>query len=118
MNKLKPLLPSLREKKRYVAFEILDNVGSSYGFDTISDQIKASFLSMFGSIGLGKSGLWMLKDKWDGKMKKGIIKINHQYVNALKASLTMVTTIKGEQVMIRSLGTSGNLGKAERYIAA
>jgi len=118
MNKIKALLPSLREKKRYIAFEVLDNARSSYGFDVVSDNIRLSFLSMFGSVGLGNSGLWILKDKWDEKMKKGIIKINHRYVNALEASLTMVAKINGEQVMIRSLGTSGSLNRAEKYIAA
>lgn len=121
MNKIKPLLPSLREKKRYLVFEISfgGSNDSVFKIGSITDVIQDAFLSLFGNIGLSNAGLMILKDKWDDKMRKGIIKVNHKYVNALKASLTFVTQINGEQVMLRSVGTSGGLKKAQKkYIAA
>ena len=57
-----------------------------------------------------------LKDKYNPKSQKGIIKINNKYINHLKAILTLVNKVDKQDVIISSLGVSGILKKAEKII--
>jgi ribonuclease P/MRP protein subunit POP5 len=116
MKKIKPILPSLREKKRYLAFEIM----SKKKIKTFSDVSKAvwhSMLQYMGEKGAAKAGVWLLADKYKENVQKGLIRVSHKYVNDLKASLTMIDNISGEEVIVRSLGVSGILNKAGKYTA-
>ena len=104
---MKPLLPSLREKKRYLVFEVI----SKKGFTSMPDkEIKESMRKLHGEIGLGKAGLIFLKNKWNEMLQRGIIKVNYKYVDQLRAALCSFN--KGDAIM-RSVGVSGILKKAE-----
>lgn len=106
LNIMKPLLPSLKEKKRYVVFEIISGT-QKYP----EKEIKEAFRKLFGEVGLSEAGLIFLKNKW--KNKRGIIRVNHKNVDRLKASFCMV---KG--MTIKSVGVSGTLKKAqEKYLS-
>lgn len=49
--------------------------------------------------------------------KKGIIRVNHKHVEDLKASLIFVKNIDGKEVIVKSVGASGILRKAQqRYL--
>jgi len=98
---MKPLLPSLKEKKRYVVFEVISK-DTKYP----EKEIKDAFLKLFGEVGLSEAGLIFLKNKY--KNNKGIIKVNHKNVDRLKASFCIL-----KKPIIKSLGTSGTLKKAE-----
>lgn len=109
---MKPLLPSLREKKRYVVFEVIAKE------DTINfpeKEIKQAFLQLFGEVGLGEAGLIFLHNKY--KNNKGIVKVNYKNVDKLKASFCMITKINNQKATIKSVGVSGTLKKAqEKYL--
>lgn len=108
---MKPLLPSLKEKKRYVVFEIISEEKIS---SVPEKEIKEAFMQLFGEIGLGNAGLIFLRNKYSGT--KGIIKVNNKCVDQLKASFCMVKNIGKNKVIIKSVGVSGTLKKAqEKY---
>ena len=105
---MKPILPSLREKKRYVVFEII----SKNNIETFPEkEIKNAFLQLFGEVTLGKAGLIFLKNKW--KDNRGIIRVNNKHVDELKASFCMIKKINNKQATVKSVGVSGTLKKAE-----
>ncbi|MBD3312820.1 ribonuclease P [Candidatus Woesearchaeota archaeon] len=112
----KPLLPSLRQRKRYLAFEIVSK-SIIDDFSAVSGQITASFTSLIGEIGASKAGIMVLKERWNRKDQRGIIKVRHNYVEGLAASLVFITRICDNKVLARSLGVSGTLKKAERFTA-
>ena len=117
-NKLKPILPSLREKKRYIAFEVISKEPVTDFFPVYS-AINSSMLENFGGLGTAKSGMLILKEKWASESQKGIIKVKHNYVNHLRASLALISSISNNEVIVRSLGVSGILKKAaNKYIAS
>ena len=67
---MKPLLPSLREKKRYLVFEVI----SSKGLTSMPyKEIEESMRKLYGDVGLGGAGLIFLKDKWNKMLQRGII---------------------------------------------
>lgn len=111
--KMKRLLPSLREKKRYVVFELQSEKGLDLSDlePKILDKIK-SFLGIYGT---SQAGIQMVRNLYKGN--KGVIKVNNQYVDHLKAALTLIDYLEGQKVMIKSIGVSGILKKAQnKYI--
>ena len=104
---MKPLLPSLRERKRYLVFEVI----SKKRLNSMPDKdIEKSMRNLHGEIGLGKAGLIFLKNKWNKIKQRGIIKVNYKYVDQLRAALC---SFHNREVIMRSVGVSGILKKAE-----
>jgi len=94
------LLPSLREKDRYVLFESLKGLS----FAEVSSRIIDSFKLLFGEIGLAKAGVNVVE--WNSN--KGIVRVAHTHVDNLRAALCACD----EQ--FRSIKTSGTLRKLRR----
>ncbi len=114
--KTKPLLPSLREKKRYLAFEIISEEKlSRYAvFKTLKQKIS-QVLGVFES---ANAGIMFLHDKYNPEKQKGILKVNYKYLDKVKASFCFVNKIENKNVIVRSLGASGMLNKALECIKA
>lgn len=110
-------MPSFKEKKRYLAFEIVSE-GEIDDFPAVSRQIKENSLNFLGEMEMAKAGMMIINDVWQRERQRGILRVNNRYVNHAKASLAFVTSIAGKDVLVRSLGVSGTLKKAkEKYMA-
>jgi len=112
---MRRLSPSLREKKRYLAFEIISKTKVS--FKELSEAVWASVNEFMGTQGAAKAGIWILSDKWNPKTQKGLMKVSAKSVNQLRIALALVTKAGRKKIIIRSIGLSGILNKAERYLA-
>ncbi len=112
MTKIKPILPSLRGKKRYLVFEII----SEQKIDNpnmVSEAILDSCHKYFGEMGMANAGLLVLNNKYNNEKQRGVIKVNNKMLNNLKASLCFVKTINGKPAIVKSVGVSGILKKAQ-----
>lgn len=109
MAKLKSLMPTLRERKRYLAFEVMSEKRIE---GRITSVIWRSILENLGVFGCAKAGIWVLPDKYDPEKQRGIIRVNHKHVDELRTTLAMIRSIEGEKVIVRSIGLSGILKKA------
>ncbi len=114
-TRLKPVLPSLREKKRYLAFEVISRERLSDS-ELVSNAVMHYSLQFLGQFGAAKAGIMVLGNKWDPNTQRGIAKVSHRQVDALKAALALADKVDGKDVIFRSLGVSGILNKAERYL--
>ena len=74
-TRIKPLLPSLKEKKRYITFEVISKEKSD--FSKISKLIWDSCLTLLGTHGCAKAGIWVMEEQW--KNQKGMIRTNNKY---------------------------------------
>ncbi len=117
MKKIKALQPSLREKKRYVVFEILSKTKVQL-FKNIAKAIQFSYKNLFGDIGLGSAGLIVLPDKYNSEFQRGIIKVNHKHLDHLRAALALIQEVEEQEVIVQSISASGILKKTETYLAA
>lgn len=116
--KIKPLLPSQREKKRYLVFEIISK-NKIKPFSEITNAIWKAVLTFAGQTGAAKAGISVLQDKYNSSRQRGMIRVSHKMLDMLKAALTLIKEINKEPVIVRSLGTSGILKKAEeKYYAS
>ncbi len=106
------LLPTLREKKRYLVYEVISE--SAIRQQDAEASIKTAFHEFLGDLGMAKAGIMFLKD-WENN--RGIIKMSHREVDNVKAALTLVKEVSGNKAVVRSLGLSGILEKARaRYL--
>jgi len=115
-TKTKPLLPSLREKKRYLAYEVI----SKQRFHDAVEINKAIFdaaSGFLGTKGLSEAGILAMDEQWNENMQRGMLRVNNKHVENLKASLIFVESVKGNDVILKSVGISGILKKAQqRYL--
>ena len=106
--KIKPLLPSLREKKRYLAFEVLSE--HNINQDKIMESIEESSSNLMGELETGKAGIQLVDEIHNNK---GILRVNNKYLDKLKTSLLLVKEINNKKVIIKSNKVSGILKKVK-----
>ena len=107
-TKQKPLLPSLKEKKRYIVYEIMADI--QFKFPQVKEVIDNKCLEFLGQLGYGKAGIMHLNIF---EKNKGILKINNKYINEVKTSLALIKTINNHKVIMKIIGISGILNKAK-----
>src|SRR3989338_10394629 len=99
--KQKALTPSLREKKRYLVYEVISENLFSCG--DLKGVIITEFKELFGLDGLSRAGLEFI----EYKDNKGILRVSTKGLDMLRSSLCLVRKINKEDVILRSLGVSG-----------
>jgi len=104
--KVKPLLPTLRTKKRYVVYETISD--RNIDNNKVVDAIHKSYKECFGLFGLAQAGLTDMKIH---SKNRGVLKINHKYVDQLRAALALIKEIDNVKVILHTVGVSGILKK-------
>lgn len=113
---MKRILPTLRQKKRYIVFEIIADKKIT-DFKAVSKAIWDKSLKLLGELGVSKAGIWVLEEKFDPELQRGIIKVDNKYVPQAKSALLMVDKIGNQKVILKSVGVSGILKKAcQKYL--
>lgn len=102
---MKPLLPTLKEKKRYIVFEVITE---KFDKRMIQSKIEQECMRFMGEFGIAKSGFSIVNDCW--YENRGIVKVNPKYMNETKMALGL---IKGN-VIVNVIGVSGTLNKAKQ----
>jgi RNase P/RNase MRP subunit POP5 len=104
------LLPALKQKKRYVVFEIIAD--KKFSFLDVKEEVQRAMKDFLGELGLAKAAPLLLKEKFDQQKQQFLIKINHKYVDEIVSALTLSKSIKNTPIIIKSIITSGTLKKA------
>ena len=111
------MLTSLRERKRYLAFEVVSE-SPIQDFNAVSHAVWDKALEYLGELGCAKAGIMIMQDKYNVEKQRGLIRVNNKSVDKLRATLALIDQIDNEHVIVRSRGVSGVLNKAEgKYIA-
>jgi len=111
-TKLKHLQPTLRQKKRFVKIKIESK--KKLEFKEISNSLIEELLSFFGTIEFGKSGIWILRDKFHLEEQTLILKVSTTSKDNLLGVLSLIQKINSEPVNITSIRTSGTLKGVEK----
>ena len=101
--KIRPLLPVLKEKKRYLLYEIDSKEKMSNANNTIEKELRG----FVGDLGLAKAGLKFIKQKDN----KGIIKVNNKSVDEIKTGLMLIKEINNNPARVSTLKVSGVINK-------
>jgi len=97
---MKVILPSLKERNRYIVYEIREKKP----FSKVKLEIKNSILKFLGEFESAKANVLILDDF---KNNKGIIKVNAKYVDKIKVALMLI-----KDPVIEAVGVSGTIKKA------
>jgi ribonuclease P/MRP protein subunit POP5 len=114
MQKLKPVMPSLREKKRYLAFEVLSD--TKLDVANVAKAVTHGVLQFVGELGAAELGTIVLTDLYNRSKQRGVARVANTGVDRLKAALALITTIDGHPVCVRSIAVSGSIAKAKAAI--
>jgi ribonuclease P/MRP protein subunit POP5 len=106
------LLPALKQKKRYIVFEIVSS--AKFSLKDIDKAVSESLLQFLGEFGVAKAAPMLIKEKIGSN--KFILKVNHKYIDELKAAMMLTKKISATPVVIKSIITSGTLKKAGTYL--
>lgn len=104
-------IPTLRDKRRYIAFEVMSEQRISR--DNLFDEVLNSTHSLFGDAGSSEINFSLIS--FDGRY--GIIRCQRIMTMKARASLACVTRINGGRISILVLGISGTIkGATEKFI--
>lgn len=106
-DKLKPLMPSLRTKKRFLKIQ----VESEYKFDfkEISEYLNENILKYMGGISYSRSGIWILRDKFDTKKQELVLKVSLIGKDDLIGVLGIISKFGNKKINIEVKKVSGTL---------
>src|SRR3989339_775102 len=97
---MKKIMPSLREKNRYIAYTI-----------KTSKAMYDEIVRKLGELEAAKASLLILDDFKEGK---GIIKVNNKYKDKVISALMLINELEGSNVNIETQGVSGTIKKLRR----
>lgn len=107
---MKILPSSMRERKRYIAFEILSEL--EIDRQGLIKEIWSSAYSLFGDVGTSKLGLWLVK--LEGNV--GIVRCHRDRTEEVRAVLAAIDCIHSNPVGVFVLRTSGTIKGIKRAL--
>jgi RNase P/RNase MRP subunit POP5 len=108
MKKLK-LSPTLRERKRYIHFQIISEKGEEFAYSDLESAIWNTILDFLGEEGVSKTSVWLIKDLWDYKKQTGILRCNHKSVQDVLSSLGLIDRLGDNRITFKILRISGTI---------
>lgn len=111
-DKPKTLPSSMRKKRRYLAFEILSE--DDVSFDQLVDSFWDALLDFLGEFGTSRTDVWFVKDSWDERRQRGLVRCNHKTVEDVRAALALIKDMDGQRVIVNTLGVSGTMEGARK----
>jgi ribonuclease P/MRP protein subunit POP5 len=106
-DKTKTLPLSYREKKRYIAFEILSD--EKLEFNEIIKAIWSGTINLLGILNVAKTNFKFISDIYDKEKQRFVVRCLPKDVEYVRLSMALITVINEKKVCIRSLGVTGTL---------
>ena len=108
---MKPLLPTLKENKRYIAYEVM--TAHPLQRDASADVVR-QLSQVLGTFGMARAGI--LSISYDEKTQSGVLRVATSQVGMVRAALLMTSYLGKQRVCMRTLGVSGILRKTQRFV--
>lgn len=106
------LSPTLREKKRYIAYQVVSE--QKVLFSDLTNAMWHSILGFLGELETAHARIWVMKDSYNEEKQTGIIKCSHVAVEQVRSALALIQRIGDTRTVIKILGVSGTLKGARR----
>jgi len=110
---MKPLYPTLKEKKRYILIKLISDY--NFRFPAIEKDFSEKLKDFLGELEMSKAGIIIFKETWEPKSKTFILRVGIKQVDKVKGAITLIKSIKNKPVMFSSLKTSGKLNKLKDF---
>ena len=103
----KTLLPTLREKKRYISSQIISEEPINYA--DLESAIWGTALDFLGEHGISKTSLWLIKNLYNPRKQIGVIKCNNKSVSQVIACLGLISRLGDTRIIFKILKVSGTI---------
>ena len=102
------LLSTLRQKKRYIVFEVVGSVGSAvFRLEDVTSAVISSLHDFLGILGMSRSGVIFVKERFHPPFF--VLRCTHTMVDDVKSGVILIKKIKNNPVIIRSVLVTGAL---------
>ena len=116
MAEPKMLPPVLRSQKRYIVFETLSEQPIKY--EDLTNAILGSTISFLGELGSSEAKIWIVQNLYDPETQRGVIKCSNDYVEHMRAVLSLITFVGESKVVMRIIGVTGTIKSAKiKYLS-
>ena len=114
-NVMRYVPPSLRERRRYLLFEMIGE--REIDKRDLLKELWDSIHSLYGDVGASEIKLRLIKYHTRGSTQSvvGILRCAHDKVEEVRASLACIHSITDARVGIRVIKTSGTIRGATRH---
>ncbi|MGB9928618.1 MAG: Rpp14/Pop5 family protein [Methanosarcina sp.] len=110
---MKRLLPSLRAKKRYLAFELISEKQTNATRGDIVKEIMSSASALLGDVQASECELKIL----GFENNKGVVQCAHIKVKETRAVIAAITRVNGRRATLHILGSSGTVKRVtEKFL--
>ena len=109
--KVNTLRACMRDKKRYIAFEMMSEKPLPADADKLLIRKMGELLGAFNS---AKASI--MRVKYDANVQRGLLRVDRAFVDFARACFVMIKNINGQAVLIRTLYVSGMLNKAAEHV--
>ena len=105
------MMPILKEKKRYILFEVISPV--KFSAEEVKSVVEEGLKRFLGELGLAKAGAMFISEKWNSTKQRGLLNISHKMVDEAIAALILIKSIKNREVIFRSVKVTGTVKKSK-----
>jgi len=110
----KPLMPTLRDKKRYCAVAVDSERVVSLEGSLIA--IRQAFMQWVGKKGVAASNFHIHKERTDVARHRFLVRVTPAFLDAFRASLTFIQNIEGVPVAVHTVAVSGIMNKLANHV--
>ena len=107
---LNPIPPTLRDKTRYILFEL--QAPEPLTEKDVKHAITDELLRLFGEVGYADLNAQLME--WNPQKKQGILRCALALEQQCKAALLFVKEVSGNEIVTKTLKTSGTIAKLRR----
>ena len=116
MSEPKMLPPALRSQNRYIAFEAISEQPIKY--EDLTNAILGSAMGFLGELGTSEAKIWIIQNLYDAQAQHGIIKCSNDYVEHMRAVLSLITFVGESKAIIKITGVTGTIKSAKtKYLS-
>lgn len=106
-DRLKILLPSLREKNRYIKFKVISEEPIIYS--DLESGVYNVLLDFYGEYGISHTNMWLIKNLYNPDEQVGVIRCNNRSVSKIIACLGLISRLGDTRVIFKILKVSGTI---------
>ncbi len=112
--KLNPIPPTMRERKRYIIFDVISEKPKK--IHEVNIAIWNSILGFLGESEASRARIWLISSIFNEKKQRAAVKVSHDHVENVRAAISLVREINGERVTLAVIGLAGTmLGAQKKY---
>ncbi len=117
MLKLKALKPALREKKRYIVYQLEAADNKPVKMFSYQQALVEKLHELLGVFNAAHAGILPLK--FENTTQRGILRVNHTAVDSVRSCFVLIDELNETPIRVSTQGVSGIMKKAkEKYLCS